>query len=263
MRLIFLCLFIFSCGANSELSRINFTQYVDSNNLRIFGKEDVDSDFLDKVATSYDAMFVDNSKIDKDMRSHYLSTSLDKRVFQRVGLESSFSANESYADNGKIPGPYRHNCTDYIWQESTGGPRQINEVIEHLLHTVTNVILNLAYPADWGFMNSSTRLREAMQEAIDKGVYDISSYDEIKGDREGYNSVITQEYAYWLILAEWNYFDVSGNRDSENITGNSEFSLGTSDEIRDQLPIGHKLYVDYIEKILTEPDKQLIESLFE
>ena len=73
----------------------------------------------------------------------------------------------------------------------------------------------------------------------------------------------TQEYAYWLILAEWNYFDVSGNRDSENITGNSEFSLGTSDEIRDQLPIGHKLYVDYIEKILTEPDKQLIESLFE
>ena len=39
-------------------------------------------------------------------------------------------------------------------------------------------------------------------------------------------------------------------------------SDNVSDEIRDKLPIGHKLYVDYIEKILTEPDKQLIEFLF-
>ena len=63
MRLFLLCLFIFSCGGNSELTRINFTQYVDSHNLRIFGKEDVDPDFLDKVASSYDSMFGDNFKI--------------------------------------------------------------------------------------------------------------------------------------------------------------------------------------------------------
>ena len=28
-------------------------------------------------------------------------------------------------------------------------------------------------------------------------VYDVSDYDEIKGDKEGYNKIITQEYAYW------------------------------------------------------------------
>ena len=111
-------------------------------------------------------------------------------------------------------------------------------------------------------MSSSSRLRLATQEAIEKGVYDVSDYDEIKGDKEGYNKIITQEYAYWLILAKWDYFDISGNTEGGSITGNNEFTLGTPDEIREKLPLGHQLYVDYIEKILTEPDKKFIESLF-
>ena len=100
-----------------------------------------------------------------------------------------------------------------------------------------------------------------MQEAIDNGVYDISSYDEMKGDNEGYNHVITQEYAYWLILAEWDYFVISGNK-QEGMTGHGEFTLGTPSEIQEQLPLGHQLYVDYVEKILSVPDKNTIISLF-
>ena len=46
-------------------------------------------------------------------------------------------------------------------------------------------------------------------------------------------------------------------------SGNKLVYLGTPlDEIREKLPLGHQLYVDYIEKILTEPDKKFIESLF-
>ena len=256
-----LCILLISCGLTEDIGKVDFTQHVDSNNLRIFAKEDVSSDFLNKVGQAYEAMFEDNVKIDQSMRSHYLTTSLEEHVYQRVGLVSSFEENEQYAHNTKTPNPYRHNCTDFIWEESSGGPGQINEVIEHLLHTVTAVILKLAHPNDWGYMKSSSRLRQAMQEAIDKGVYDISSYDNMKGDNEGYNHVITQEYAYWLILAEWDYFVISGNK-QEGMTGNIEFSLGTPSEIREQLPLGHQLYVDYVEQILTEPDKTLIESLF-
>ena len=261
MKKVFLFILFFSCGSNSDLANIDFTQHVDSNNLRIFGKEDVSLEFLNKVAQSYDVMFEDNSKIDQSMRSHYLMTSKDEHVYQRVGLEASFEKNEQYAHNTDVPKPYKHNCTDFIWEESKGGPRQINEVIEHLLHTVTAVILKLAYPNNWGYNKSSSRLRQAMQEAIDKGVYDVSSYDEMKGDKEGYDHVTTQEYAYWLILAEWDYFIVSGNK-QQGMTGNGEFTLGTSSEIREQLPLGHQLYVDYVEKILSIPDKNLIESLF-
>jgi hypothetical protein len=100
-----------------------------------------------------------------------------------------------------------------------------------------------------------------MQEAIDKGIYDVSSYDDMKGDKEGYNHVTTQEYAYWLVLAEWNYFEPTGNK-KQGLSGNDEFKLGLPEEIAFELPIGHQLYKDYVEKILSVPDKDLIVSLF-
>ncbi len=250
-----------SCFLIEEDDKLDFTQYVDSNNIRIFGKEDVSLGFLNKVAKSYNAMLKENPVIDHSMRLKYLMTSKNENVYQRVGLHSSYKKNEEYAHNIRIPKPYKNNCTDFIWEEEKGGPMQINEVIEHLLHTVTAVILKLSYPDDWGYMNSSSKLRVAMQEAIDKGIYDVSSYNEMIGDREGYNHVTTQEYAYWLILAEWDYFIISGNKD-DNMSGNNEFTLGKPNEIKEQLPLGHQLYTHYIEKILSVPDKNFIESLF-
>ena len=111
-------------------------------------------------------------------------------------------------------------------------------------------------------MNSTSALSLATQEAIDQGIYDISSYEEIKKeDMEMYYKIITQEYAYWLILAEWDYYITAGKK-REDISGNEEFIIGTPSEIQAQLPIGHQLYQDYVEKILSIPDKATITSLF-
>ena len=46
------------------------------------------------------------------------------------------------------------------------------------------------------------------------------------------------------------------------MTGNGEFTIGTPSEIESQLPLGHKLYKDYVEKILSIPDEQKIIALF-
>ena len=99
-----------------------------------------------------------------------------------------------------------------------------------------------------------------MNEAVNKGIYDISSYDDLKND-EAYHRIITQEYAYWLILAEWDYYETAGKKES-GMTGNGEFTIGTPSEIQTQLPLGHKLYKDYIEKILSIPNKANIIALF-
>ena len=83
----------------------------------------------------------------------------------------------------------------------------------------------------------------------------------MKGDKKGHNHVTTQEFAYWLVLAEWNYFEPTGNK-KQGLTGNDEFKLGLPEEIASELPLGHQLYKDYVEKILSIPDKDLIVSLF-
>jgi len=257
MKKIFLFIsftFLISCGSTDEESAnelvSDFPTYIDSNDLRIFARKGVSESFLNNVGKVYDQMFQEIS--DQTKRNEYFSVSKNKYAYQRVGVDGMSA-------DGTPPKPYGDNATDYIWEMSSGGADQIGEVVEHLLHTVTAVVLYLAY-ADWDYKNSSSPLYLAMKEASDKGIYDISSYDKLKGD-EAYNRIITQEYAYWLILAEWDYYEVTGKKEP-GMTGNGEFTLGTPLEIQSNLPLGHKLYKDYIEKILTPPDKDKIKALF-
>tara|TARA_B100001059_G_scaffold65398_1_gene61637 strand:+ start:596 stop:1378 length:783 start_codon:yes stop_codon:yes gene_type:complete len=253
---IFLISFLGSCNTSNPQG--DFPNYIDINSLRIFARDGVSISFLNNVGEAYGEMFSDNSNIDSIMRSNYLTISLEENVYQRVGVEGMASSN---FDAGRPPIPFDENATDYIWELNSGGEDQIGEVIEHLLHTVTNVILYLTYPNDWDYNDSSSALRIAMQEAIDKGVYDISSYDDLKNDNDIYHKILTQEYAYWLILAEWDYYEITGKK-INGISGNEEFIIGTPSEITNQLPLGHKLYEDYLEKILSIPNVQKIVSLF-
>jgi len=259
MKRLFLILslvFCISCASsdsndeNSEILTNDFPNYVDSNDLRIFARKGVSNIFLTNVGLAYNEMFTQIA--DQTMRNEYLLTSKNKYVFQRVGVDGMSA-------DGTPPKPYADNATDYIWELKSGAAEQIGEVIEHLLHTVTAVVMYLTY-SDWDYKNTSSRLYLAMREAVDKGIYDISSYDNLKGSND-YNRIITQEYAYWLILAEWDYYVVTSKKES-GMTGNGEFTIGTPSEVESNLPLGHKLYKDYIEKILSVPEKDKIKLLF-
>jgi len=256
--LVLLVLPFLNTGCKSS-SEEDFPSYIDAKKLRIFAREEVSTSFLNNVGEAYEEMFNDNSNIDSTMRSRYLSTSQDEYVYQRVGVDGM--ANNSNFDSGEPPLPYHGNVTDYIWEKNSADDGQIGEVIEHLLHTVTNVIFYLAYPNDWDYNDSYSTISLAMHEAIDKGIYDVSSYDDLKDDNDLYNKITTQEYAYWLILAEWDYFGIT-DKSMDGMSGNEEFIIGTPEEIDAQLPLGHQLYKDYVEKVLSIPNKQKIVSLF-
>ena len=238
----------------------NYPNFIDAMKMRIFAKEGVSSEFLQNVGKAYEEMFNDGANIDESMRTLYLSTTEENYVYQRVGVDGS-EVNSSF-EPGDPPAPFTDNATDFIWQMEQGGADQIGEVIEHLLHTVTNVILYLSFPEEWDYNNPSSQLSLAMQESIDKGIYDVSDYDELlDNDPEIYKKILTQEYAYWLILAEWDYYVVAGKKE-DGISGNGEFTIGTPEEISETLPLGHELYINFVKKILTEPDKEIIVSLF-
>jgi hypothetical protein len=97
-----------------------------------------------------------------------------------------------------------------------------------------------------------------MQQAVDRGFYDISSYDELLDDQEGHQKVTVQEFAYWLILAEWDYYDITDKAGSDN----TEFTLRTANDIAVNLPLAHQLYLDTAAKIMSAPDKELITSIY-
>lgn len=95
-----------------------------------------------------------------------------------------------------------YSICDIIMSDVPNG--QVMEVIEHILHTVTDVGLHYQYPSEWGLSRESD-LYAAMLLAVDKGYYEISSYKDMEhgAGAEIYERVLMQEFAYWFITTAW------------------------------------------------------------
>ena len=94
-----------------------FNRYIDVGGLRIFGLDEVSDNFLNKVASTYEAMLASNNLINLEMRSAFSDILKENYIFQRVGFDSP----EYYGGGDKLPqhpvnGSYKDNQTDYIWE---------------------------------------------------------------------------------------------------------------------------------------------------
>ena len=238
----------------------DYQKYVDVAGFRIFALPEVSDEYMYKVAETYFQMLQQGENIDNGLRSRYLNTVDNEKVFQRIGFEGpeyyNFDSPNPSVDC--CPGNgYEDNHTDFIWEYKDANTiGTVGEVVEHLLHTITGAGLLLEFP-EWSWENTNSKIHKAMNEAVEKNIYDISSYEEIKnnGDMEGYNRVTVQEFSFWVIVTSWGYGDIFD-------LPNGEFEVSSINEVRSELPLAYELYVDTIEKIFTIPDKELIKSLF-
>ena len=238
----------------------DYQKYVDVAGFRIFALPEVSDEYMYKVAETYFQMLQQGENVDNVLRSRYLNTVNNEKVFQRIGFEGpeyyNFDSPNPSVDC--CPGNgYEDNHTDFIWEYKDANTiGTVGEVVEHLLHTITGAGLLLEFP-EWSWENTNSKIHKAMNEAVEKNIYDISSYEEIKnnGDMEGYNRVTVQEFSFWVIVTSWGYGDIFD-------LPNGEFEVSSINEVRSKLPLAYELYVDTIEKIFTIPDKELIKSLF-
>ena len=244
----------------TDTSFRDYQKYVDVAGLRIFALPEVSDEYMYKVAETYFQMLQQGENIDNSLRSRYLNTVNNEKVFQRIGFEGpeyyNFDSPNPSVDC--CPGNgYEDNHTDFIWEYKDANTiGTIGEVVEHLLHTITGAGLLLEFP-EWSWEDTNSKIHKAMNEAVEKNIYDISSYEEIKnnGDIEGYNRVTVQEFSFWVIVTSWGYGDIFD-------LPHGEFEISTINEVRSELPLAFELYVDTIEKIFTIPDKELLKSLF-
>ena len=240
-----------------------FNRYIDINGLRMFVLDDVSDEFILDVVNTFEAMFPQNSDtIDLASQQLILQSMSDYKHFQRIGYIGP-------PDNGEpasapLSGGWEF-AQDYIWEKpSSSTASQIGEVVEHLLHTISSLSLKYTFPKKWDWDDTSSDVYLAMQEAIDKGIYNVSSYSSLKSDPEGYNKIIVQEFVYWFVSAEWNYFEVMGLSVNGSWEGgtNEEWSLLTSQEVEEELPLAHKLYEESFSKLIQKPDASKVTEWF-
>ena len=241
-------------------SYLDYHRYIDVAGLRMFVLPEVGEEFIYKVGEIYYLMLQKGEHIDQDIRSSYLKTVKNDFVFQKIGYEGP----ERYGLDSDPPGidccpgkGYEDNQTDFIWEyPSASGDDQIGEVVEHLLHTVTGVAFALEF-TEWNWENPNSEIVLAMNEAIEKNIFDISSYERIKnsGNIEDFNRITSIEFAFWGIVTEWGYGDIYD-------LPHDEFTISTPSEVKEQLPLFHKLFEDTIKTIFTPPDKEYLREMF-
>ena len=242
-------------------SYLDFQRYLDVADIRIFILPEVSDDFAYKVADLYNLILEEGENINYELRDKYLVNTKNNLVFQKVGYEGP----ERYNLDSDPPGVdccpgkgYEDNHTDFIWEYLNVRPEeQIGEVIEHLLHTITGVAFALEFE-EWNWENPNSKINLAMEEAVDNGIFDISSYEDIKkyGSIEDFNKVTAIEFAFWGIIVSWDYGDIYE-------LPHDEFTISTPEELKQELPIFYSLYEDTFNKIFSTPEKDTVIEMFE
>ena len=169
-----------SVNISSDPSYDYFDRYTDVGTLRIFALPEVSDEYLIKVGAIYKLIFdEDNPNIDRNLKNKFFQTMKDDSVYQRVGYKDG-DFYDLGSENSKIDHPgnnYEDNQTDFIW-EPEGSDDPTGEIIEHSLHTITNVAFRLM-SSDWDYENSSSKIRLAYQEAVNNGVFNEDFYKRI------------------------------------------------------------------------------------
>ena len=222
-----------------------FTKKLTVCGITLVARSDVSDVFMMKVGQTIGEMFSIFEETDTLKQQQLLKNLYTYRTVLPLfyGEDWSFLPNEE-SDWHKLNN--RYSICDIIME---GVPNPVMEVVEHVLHHITDIGLHFTDIDNWGLTNTS-RLFNLTKEAINLGYYDVNQYEEINetGIR---NRVILQEYAYWIIYTSWDLRNRHG-------PDNSEWSIFTSSELENKLMGSYQFFQETIPTILSCPSKETL-----
>ena len=224
-----------------------FTKQLSVYGITLIARDDISDVFMQNVASTITEMFP---------RSGTIDTILQKQVLRNIHQYNTVIPLFYGEDWGLSP------AEEDLWDQTASEnsicdiimenvPNQVMEVVEHILHHVTDVGLHYTFPEEWGLSNSST-LYNVTQEAVDENYYDIQQYSDI--DDVGVRMrVILQEYAYWIIYTAWDLHEIYGPQDSE-------WFIMNSSELKEKLPDSYELFNKTVMKIMACPSDSILST---
>ena len=216
--------------------------------ITLIGRDDISDDFMQKVAETIKEIFSPNGEnINKDLQEDLIRNMYKYRTVIPLFKGENFdftSSDEKLWDRTTA----ENSICDIIME---GVPGQVTEVVEHILHFVTDIGMHYTFPDEWGISKSS-KLYELMQQAIDNQYYDVAQYSDINNDADRLR-VLLQEYAYWIIYTSWDLREPYGPQEAE-------WFIMNSSELNDKLPQSYQLFQKIVPKVMVRPSKEMLES---
>ncbi|UCE42313.1 MAG: hypothetical protein JSV17_04920 [Candidatus Aminicenantes bacterium] len=226
-----------------------FTKKLSVYGFTLIGREDITDDFMRKVAKTIKEMFPQNEVIEAELQKEVLRNLYRYRTVIPLfrGHDYDFSPGDQEAWDLTTS---QNSICDIIMEGVSG---QVNEVVEHILHWVSDVGLHYTFPDEWGCTSKTSKIYHAMQEAIDKGHYNIEQYDEAGVDEEERIRVLIQEYAYWVIFTAWDLYEPYGPE--AEWTG-----IKNPNDLREKLPLSYDLFQQTIPRVMAPPSRSTLEE---
>ena len=243
-----------------------FDKHAIVHNIVVAAFPDVSDEFLTHATNILDRMLQKDAVTDDTRRDLLLSNFSRDKFLQRIGSIGPENYTNPSLDDLLNSVNEENEAVDFIWEielndeirgktQVQANAQQINEIVEHLLHTVTNGF-NKTFNS-WDYQNQSSALNLAMAEAIDGNYYDVQSYEEIrdKGDLEGYKNITAQEFIYWVILTGWDL------KTPYKPNTAPEWYVENSEELQTKLPLAYELFINEVNGVLVNPTKEYLDGL--
>ena len=161
---------------------------------------------------------------------------------------------------------------DMVWYknvDSAGtGDDDINEILEHTLHTIHRFGVRGAIAGSTEALNaesdeediSDTEIYLAMKEAYNNGVFDISGYGDGNINNQDIWGVLLKEYTYLLTFGMWEFNEFwEGGSLAPEWSDNAR----TPDGVLENNPLGYQLYNTYFKPVVSKPSKEILRSIFQ
>ena len=225
-----------------------FVKKLSAYGLTLVAREDISDDFMRLVGRMIVEIFPRGPEMDTARQAEVLANHRMYGAVIPVPLGRDFSFMEDNADDwARIES--ENSVCDIIMQDVPG---QVMEVVEHILHYVTDVGLHYAYPDQWGIDRDSV-LVQGMRDAVDRGYYVISQYSDID-ELEVRERVLVQEFAYWVITTAWNLQEDYGPREVE-------WQVIDRNDLRAKLPEMDALMERTVDRIMVAPSRRTLEEI--
>ncbi|NPD83530.1 hypothetical protein HNS38_02080 [Lentimicrobium sp. L6] len=211
----------------------------------------VSNDFLRKVGKCYQEMLPQDSSLDLELQHRLINTLSQYATTIPVlsGHHNKMSKETEQEMFAFEMGNY--SVCDVIMIEPQ---RQTMEVVEHLLHHISDVGLFYIFPNEWAFNNENATIVKSMNIAIDKKCFRIEDYKELQEiDDELYQRILVQEYAYWIISTYWNIQEKYGPNEKE-------WRIRNKKELQEKLPLAYELIETTVNDIIVAPSDDIMSS---
>ena len=222
-----------------------FNKSLDVYGIKLIARDNISNEFMINIAKTISEIFAINNNTDQLLQQQVIENMYRYKTIIPLFYGEDWAIASSEEQEWEQTNAANSMC-DIIMEDI---PNQVMEVVEHILHHITDIGLHFTLADNWG-LDPNSELYRVTNLAISSGNYNISQYSDIS-ELDVRNRVILQEYAYWIIYTSWDLRKKYGPAESE-------WSIMTREEFISKEPAAFELFQNTIPKILSCPSDSML-----